>query len=149
MSFNRFSTDRLSPLTLLPYHLSFTAVFIFVQVKYWSERNHPDKTFCFCVIPAWASSTLQSSPCVFERTQAAAVYHSNSYLHPSEEMLRRTGALSRSPARRQEKCDSRNSITTKQITFLRSAYLVCTWVSGWFGSSTFYCRKNFLQYRPV
>lgn len=41
---------------------------------------------------------MQLSPCFFERTQAAAVYHSSSYTHSSGVTSRRMGELWKSPA---------------------------------------------------
>ena len=47
--------------------------------------------------PAWVSTTLQSVPCWCDKGQAAAVYHSNWYTHPSADLWTRVGPLSRSP----------------------------------------------------
>lgn len=99
------------------------------------------------VSPAWASSTLQSSPCVLERTQAAAVYHSSSYRQPSDETVRRMGALSRSPAgqtvmwREQQTQQLSDSVTWP--------YLVYTWGSGWFGTWSSYRRRSSHRCTPV
>lgn len=48
-------------------------------------------------LPKSSLYTLQPEPVSLERTQAAAVCHSNSYTHSSRDRLKNTGPLSMSP----------------------------------------------------
>lgn len=147
MWFNRFSNDSLSPLhcccIIFP---SRPCLFLFK----WNIDQWETTLIKSCVFVSYQPE--RPPPCSRlpassrGRRRQRCTTPTRTYIHQRKHYA----GQEHSPDLLQEdKKSVRAATASQQITSLQAAYLVCTWVSERFGSSTFYCRKNSLQYRPV